>query len=192
MTKRGKLAILYIFVGAMMLAGFQLSEKRAVQKNSSDVDLLSRVCVEKNDGLYICRFYDKHHNVLREETSTKLPHLKQISGDRIRYTTQAGTGIGTQWGFYFDGVNDVFSDDFIGIADEKDDLVVCCESDGIAVRSIFDDSFCSKVTSFSKELSPAANPFLSAVFTDEVGTIDVSYYSGSDFNIVTEQVKYTR
>ena len=146
--------------------------------------------MEEADGLYTCYFYGEDHALLRTETSPRCPQVEVLPGGYIRYTVQAGTGIGTRWGFYFDGGKGVFSDNFVGIADEKDGLAVCCGGSGITVRSIFDDSFCAAVTAFSHELSPAADPFLSAAFADEEGYLDVSYYSGADYSVVTERVSY--
>ena len=74
------------------------------------------------------------------------------------YTMQAGTGISTQWGFFYDPKRDILSLNFNSIFDVYGDLVAY-RSDiyEITVRNIFDKSAYHRTfSSFSEPLAPVA------------------------------------
>lgn len=148
-------------------------------------------CVEKQqDGTYQCHFYGKDRAVLRSEASAKPPHVEVLPSGYIKYTLQAGTGVGTQWGFFFYRDEEIFSENFTAILDQKDELVALGTTEGIVIRSIFDDTCREEIAHFSQELSPAAMPVLDAVFSEKDGFVSVSYYSGQEFQIVTEEIEF--
>ncbi len=148
-------------------------------------------CVEKQqDGTYQCLFYGKDRAVLRSEASARPPHVEVLPSGYIKYTVQAGTGVGTQWGFFFDRDKEIFSENFTAILDQRDELVALGTTEGIVIRSIFDDSCREEITHFSQEFAPAATPVLDAAFSEKDGLVSVSYYSGQEFQIVTEEIKF--
>lgn len=65
--------------------------------------------VEKQrNGIYQCNFYGNDHIILRSEESSRIPHIEVLPSGYIKYVVQAGTGVGTLWGFFFDRDKEIF------------------------------------------------------------------------------------
>ena len=119
---------------------------------------------------------------------TRQPKIIYIENDVVRITIQAGTGIGTQWGFYYDQENNIISTIYQCIFDEKNGIVAHATMDKIIVESIFknDDSYYKEINSFQKPFSNVAFPFVDAEFSENGDIIYVSYHSGPNYEETTE------
>ena len=74
--------------------------------------------------------------------------------------------------------------------DQKDNFVALGTTRGIVIRSIFDNSYSKEIIQFSQELAPVAEPILDAAFSEKEGFVSVSYYSGQEFQVVTEEIDF--
>jgi len=145
--------------------------------------------ITQREGLYSYALFDKDGNIAKEGTNlTKLPNIQSIENGVIRLTIQAGTGIGTQWGFYYDQESNTTSEIYHCIFDEKNGIVAHATKDKIVVESIFktEDFYYKEIDSFQQPFSVVAFPFISAEFSEYGDKICVSYYSGTDYVETTE------
>lgn len=143
------------------------------------------------DGTYQCDFLDNNNNIIHTEQTPKYPDVRRLSSRYILYKVQAGTGVGTNWGFFYDSSRVCLSDTFYGIMDTEGDLVLCCLGNSLTVSSIFDNSIEKTITQFSCPFSSVAQPIISASFSISDGCIDVCYYSGENYSEIEETISYT-
>jgi len=136
------------------------------------------------------RIFDNNHKTVWAEGPIlgRYPHLEN-KGRLVMYTMQAGTGISTQWGFFYDPKRDILSLNFNSIFDVYGDLVAY-RSDiyEITVRNIFDKSAYHRTfSSFSEPLAPvAADLFCGVEFSPDGKKLSITYLSGEDYHEVTE------
>ena len=145
--------------------------------------------ITETKGRFNYALFDKTGNVLKSENNlTRQPEIIYIENDVIRITMQAGTGIGTQCGFYYDQKNNTISATYQCILDEKNGIVAHATMDKIIVESIFksDDLYYKEIAAFQKPFSEVAFPFIDAEFSENGHKISVSYYSGSNYEETTE------
>lgn len=164
----------------------ELPSNQSEMENETD----SYSVEKQQNGIYQCNFYGNDHIILRSEESSRIPHIEVLPSGYIKYVVQAGTGVGTLWGFFFDRNKEIFSENFVAILDQKDSFVALGTARGIVIRSIFDDSYSKEIIQFSQELAPVAEPILDATFSEKEGFVSVSYYSGQEFQIVTEEIDF--
>ena len=73
----------------------------------------------RSGNMYYCCFPDKNSKVVKtEDPVPKEPEIIDAGDGHLRYTYQAGTGIGALWGYYYDTDNGEFSEKFTCILDE--------------------------------------------------------------------------
>ena len=145
--------------------------------------------ITETDGRYNYTLFDKTGKIVKAESNlTRQPEITHIENDVIRIIMQAGTGIGTQWGFYYNQKNNSISATYHCIFDEKNGLVAHATADKIVVESIYksDDAYYKEIDTFQKPLSEVAFPFIDAVFSENGETISVHYHSGYDYEETTE------
>ena len=140
------------------------------------------------DFYYYYFIYDKNQNVVKSDGPlNRSPHLSMIDEHTVKFTLQAGTGLSTQWGFYYDVEQDMFSDTFYSIFDQLDGRMAYREKDRIIVRDIFDkEKYYYEIDLFSNPLSKAAEPFVSVEFINGEDSIEVTYLSGDGYKKVTQ------
>ena len=146
--------------------------------------------ISKIDLLYDCYFYDKNHNIIRKESGlTKYPDISIVDNHLVRFTVQAGTGLLTQYGYYYDVENDIFSKYYYSIHDQCNGRVVCATNNKIIVSDIFDENkYYYEFMSFNNSLSNVVEPIISVRFIEDGSTIELVYLSGDDYNEVSEHI----
>ena len=145
--------------------------------------------VTKSEGLYSYALFDTTGNVVKIENNLpQEPKIEHIENDVIRVTRQAGTGIGTQSGYYYDQKNNAISPIFQCIFDENNGIVAHATMDKVIVESIFNDDFYKEIGTFQKPFSDVAFPFINVEFDENGHIVYVSYYSGTDYEVITEAV----
>lgn len=144
--------------------------------------------VFENNCLYSYLIYDKNGNVVASaDNLTSQPQFTFTDRSFLRVVTQAGTGIGTQSGFYYDVEKNLRSPVYQSILSQQGNLVAYATQSSIIVRDIFDTSgFYRELSEFSTPFSEVAFPFLSAVFADDGSYICVTYLGGKDYVEVSE------
>ena len=118
----------------------------------------------------------------------KQPRVAVVDDSLIRFTLQAGTGTGTQWGYYYNTNDGSFSAVFQCIFDQFDGLVAYACADRIVVRDIFDKKgYYQEFDDFRYPFSETAERFTDVCFAEKDMSIEISYLSGVDYQIVTER-----
>lgn len=142
----------------------------------------------QKDNLYFCNFYDESHSVVKEEgPMTRPPKVLEVEEGVFRLTVYAGTGIGTQWGYYYNAKIGVFSRAFQSIFDQCDGLVAYADGEKVIVQSIFDtDDYYKEIDNFSNDFSGTAEPFVEVKFINSCDAISITYYSGADYQKINE------
>ncbi len=142
----------------------------------------------EEDGGYFCYFYDHNNQLIRTEGPlAKLPKINLVNEQIIHYSVQAGTGIGTQWGYFYDGKIGAFSDVYSCILDYTDHLVAYADGHTIIVCDIFNPANkLANITDFRYAFSDVAFPFIGAAFSETDSTIEITYLYGENFHKITE------
>lgn len=148
-------------------------------------------CIVQSESLYYCYFYDQNHNVVKiEGPFSKIPHVLNIDDVIVKFTLQAGTGIGTQWGYFYDTRTGSFSDIFQSIFDQYNGKVAYANGSTVFVRDIFDETvYYKEISEFSSPLSEVVEPFCEIRFVENGSYIEITYLSGADYKKITERFK---
>lgn len=137
---------------------------------------------------YYCIFNSEHQVVKYDGPLNKKPHLSVVN-NMVKFTLQAGTGIGTQWGYYYDINKGIFSEVFSSIYDENKELVVYSDVNKVIIRNIFDKKiYYKEISEFEKTLSNVAEPIIDVKFINDGKSIKITYLSGSDYQKFTEVI----
>lgn len=144
--------------------------------------------ITKCGHLYYCCFYNKTGNQIKAVGPlTRLPEVVLVDATLLRFTYQAGTGIGTQWGFYYDFNSEKLSEVFQSIADQQEGKVAYFLKNMVVVQDIFEkQNYYKEFSEFMRPLSKVAEPFVNAQFLDNNDDIEISYLSGNDYQETTE------
>ena len=144
----------------------------------------------RNGTLLYCYFYDDNHTEVKKEGPlAKMPRITTVQNGLVKFTVQAGTGIGTRWGYYYDTEKNIFSEKFGGIFDECEDKVACVGLNKVIVSNIFDSSkYYKEFSEFSYPFSQVATPITNVKFSSDGNSIIVSYLTGEDYQEVTEML----
>lgn len=143
----------------------------------------------KSENLYYYEIYDENGDVVKKSDKyPKPPKLSMPNKHLIKCTYQTGTGISTQWGFYYDVKKDVFSKTFIGgLYDDYEDKIIYREKDKLIVRNIFDKTdYYDEISSFKYPFAKTVEPFINAKFLDKGSKVEVTYLTGENYAEVTE------
>lgn len=137
---------------------------------------------------YYCIFNSEHQVVKYDGPLNKEPHLSVVN-NMVKFTLQAGTGIGTQWGYYYDIHKGIFSEVFKSIYDENQDLVVYSDVNKVIIRNIFDKKiYYKEISEFEKTFSNVAKPIIDIKFINDGKSIKITYLTGSDYQKFTEVI----
>lgn len=154
----------------------------------SSVEKKSSYELKEIDNLYYFYIYDSNGKTLKSEGPfTKQPRITDVSENIILFTVQAGTGLATNWGFFYDLKSNTESKIYKGIFDCTPTLVAYGASLSVNVSEIFNNGENIQVfDSFSKEFSKSAEPINSAKFINGGKQIEITYLSGEDYSRITE------
>ena len=146
-----------------------------------------RYRLTKEGFMTVFQLFDSKGNLIMEEKYPKEPEIIEVNENIIRFTYQAGTGLSTQWGYFYDYAQDRRSETFMWILDQTESNVILGDPDGIEIRSIFDDSYYEKVTDFKRPIAVATDGILSAMFiSDDV--VVATYLEADSYDRITEVV----
>ena len=150
--------------------------------------------ITEENGLFSYTIYDEKMNAVRaEDNLTKRPEISMVSDCVISVTEQAGTGIATSFTYYYDVENNRFSNTYQGVFDQRDDLVIYATYDKVIIRDIFiDDGYYQEISTFCAPFSPAAFPFINAEFVDDTSSVRITYFSGTEYEEVSELFELVR
>lgn len=158
-------------------------------ENTQIIDENEYYKVMESDNLYYYEIYDENNNIVKSDGPlNREPHLSMSDEHTVKFTLQAGTGISTQWGFYYDTENDRFSDTFYSIFDEYNGRMIFRDREKIIVRDIFDKSkyyYEIDSDSYTNPLLQSSEPFSKVQFVNNGESIEITYLS-NDYHEVTE------
>lgn len=143
--------------------------------------------------VYYYFIFDKNNDTVKADGPlNRLPRISMVNDHLVRFTLQAGTGIGTQWGYYYDTKADAFSQVFQSIYDQSNNKVVYGDVKKIIVRDIFDKAaYYQEISTFTKPLSEVAEPITNVAFVNDGASIEVSYLTGPEYIEVVETIRLT-
>lgn len=140
-----------------------------------------------SNQMYSYAIYDTDRNIVLSGELKREPRITDLYGSMVKFTYQAGTGLSTQYGYYYNYVENILSQKFDCIYDETDTLVATGGVKKVIVRSIFDDTYYTEITEFEMPLSPIVEPIVNAEFSNDHTSITVTYLSGENHTTCTEQ-----
>ncbi len=142
----------------------------------------------RSNGLYYSYFFNSHHQLVKiDGPLQKIPEIVLTDDGFIRFAIQAGTGIGTQYGYYYDMNRNIFSEVFQSIYDQNNCKVAYGEHDKVIVRNIFDKTkYYKEISVFDKAFSKVAKPIINAEFSSDGKSITIKYLTGPDYREVSE------
>lgn len=142
--------------------------------------------------LYYYDIYDANHEIVKSDGPlNRMPHFSMVDKHIVAFTLQGGTGLSTQWGFFYDTEKDIFSRTFRSIYDVCNEKLIYRDlqndKNRLVVRGIFDfSSYYEEITLFQYPLSEAAEPIVEAKFVEDGTAVEVTYLTGADYEQVTE------
>ncbi|MCL2152662.1 MAG: hypothetical protein FWH57_06875 [Oscillospiraceae bacterium] len=143
-----------------------------------------------SDYLFYYYIYDNNHTVVKSEGPLSRQPRISIVDDLVKFTLQSGTGLGTQWGYFYDTKRDVFSEILYCIHDQFNGKVALVKSDKVIIRDIFSESkYYQEITTFNEPFSKMIDPIDSVSFIDDGESIEVIYFTGDNYQEVTEIFK---
>ena len=128
--------------------------------------------------------------VRTEGPYSKIPKVSVVNDSNptlLRLTIQTGTGIGTQYGYFYLVDEMKFSETFQSILDQSGNLVAYIDKEKVVVRDIFDKTkYDKEISAFRDPFSNVAQPITNASFSQDSKTITVTYLTGDNFREVSE------
>ena len=162
-------------------------------KNDSPKEVIEQTAyysITRFGGLYYYNIINSSHIVVKTGgPMNRPPKISVIENRLIKCTSQAGTGIATQSGYYYDLRNNTFSDIFPSIWDEYDELVVYTQKGSVIIQNIFlKEKYYVVIDEFEKPFSPTVEPFVDVRFWEDGSAITVRYLTGENYEQVTETI----
>ncbi len=156
-------------------------------KNETIVEESLNYKITMKDKLFYYYLIDREGNIVHSDGPfSHQPQIQPISDVMLKIVHQSGTGLGTNWGFFYNIEKSTYSDIFHYILNQNDELVILGEKDKIVVKDIFGDlNFYQEFSSFEYTLSNVVSPFISSKFIEN-NKIEITYISGEDYEIKKE------
>lgn len=144
--------------------------------------------ITRSNDLFYYRIFNQAHDIVKSDGPvSRQPHIDLVSDDLLRFTVQSGTGIATQWGFFYHIKRNEFSPIFHCIYDQSDVAVAYRENSSIIIQDIFGEHR-FEISSFQKPLAELADPILSVEFIEDGTKIQVNYLSGRNLLEITDVI----
>jgi len=206
--KKRRMFVFVFLCFVLLLSSCSRSSKKVEVTSTPEITPSNRLVISNNDELgtvrvveetqyykvirdgffYYYYIYNKNHEVVKSDgPNNKQPKFSMVNYNLVKYTIQAGTGIGTLWGYYYDVENNMFSEVFECIYDQYDNKVAYGTLGKVIVRDIFDvNEFYQEISTFRDPFAKSYMPIQNATFNEDGSTIKVFYLTGSDFKQVEE------
>lgn len=157
-------------------------------ENAQIIDENEYYKIIESDYLYYYEIYGENNNIVKSDGPfNRLPKISLPEENLIKLTVQAGTGISTQWGYYYDIKRDCFSRIFYSIFDEYNGRMIHRDREKIIVRDIFDKTkYYYEIDAYTNPLSQSSEPFRKVQFVNNGESIEITYLTGDDYHEVTE------
>ena len=150
--------------------------------------------MSQNVGEYSVKFFgrvDKNGDIVDEITDSRGIHLIPLTEGLLYVGRQAGNSLATRGGYFYNFETDEKSDHFYYVLDYTESLVVCGGADSVTVFSMFGDSYYLELTQFQHPLSQSVEPIRSAQLSVDGKNLTVTYCTGENYEIVTQEFALT-
>ena len=143
----------------------------------------------EEDGVYALQFYSPERELVwaygpsdRElRVTEEEPGLWSLS-------LSAGPSPTLSWAVYYKPETGQLSDSLYGILARDGERVLCSRGKSLFLREIFDARNGAELDSFSQQLAPTVDPFVSGSFTEDGRAVVVTYLAGEDYHEGTETI----
>lgn len=133
--------------------------------------------------------YDENHLVVDSGSNVRPLYISNINDQVIKITSQSGSGMLTQWGYYYNLQKDVRSRIFHSIHDENNEWTAYVDRNKIIIRDIFDKTkYYQEINNFKFPLSDTLEAIIDIKFLNDGKSIKVTYISGEEYNRVEETI----
>ncbi len=170
------------------------TQTTTTQAGNGEIDVIEstqyyRLVQETATLMYQYEIFDKDSNVVKTETLSREPEICLLDNSLVKVTVQAGTGLSTQRGYFYDTQSNTFSETFYCIYDQADGKVAYGEAEKVVVADIFNpDNYYWELSNFKEGLADTvAEPIIRAEFLEGGNKLKVVYLAGPD-HIETEEV----
>ena len=158
-----------------------------VYENAKTIEATKFYKIVYSDHLFYYYIFNEDRDVVKYDGPLNKQPRISIEDDLVKFTLQAGTGLGTQWGFYYDIKSDTFSQIFQCIYDQCAGKVAYGGMNKVIVRDIFDEvQYYREISSFKEPFSPTVEPIASVKFVNEGKSIEVTYLAGDNYKETVE------
>jgi len=188
-TREGTFIIIRYYGPDLIVEDIREEEKSIFSQHTEAIESRSFYQItQAENGTFSCVFFDKQGNILKSEGPFgKEPHVTMLNDYIISFIVQAGTGAGTNWGYYYNAETSTFSDIFHSIHGQTDSLVVYSENDTLIVQDIFDATALHYTyADFQNPFANTVEPFVKVEFINDATMLRVTYLTGTDYEKVTE------
>lgn len=176
------IAILFVGCGSY-------SYDSSPKKNSEECVIISESKyyeIIKYNNMYYYTIFNKNGDT--SEKSDFFPKKPEIlmQDELIKVSYQSGTGLSTEWNYYYDIENDRFSKYFYSVYDKYNETIAYRSQNEIIIENIFEDENHKEIKDFSHPLSLTTEPFIDVKFNENGTILKVTYLTGDDYQEVTE------
>lgn len=147
----------------------------------------------EDKGVYALQFYSPEGDLVWAygPSERELRVTEEESG-LWSLSLSAGPSPSLSWAVYYKPETGQLSGSLYGILARDRERVLCSWGKSLFLRGIFDGEDQVVLESFSEPLAPAADPFVSAAFTEDGSAVVVTYLAGEDYHEVTETIPLPR
>lgn len=142
---------------------------------------------KETSGEYRYQVFDTYGKIICEGVDWREPSIIMVNKDLLCFTMQTGTGLSTQWGFFYDYATGVKSEEFKWILDYNDSMVILGFPKKVVVRNIFDDAYRTELTAFQYPIADVADSILEARFSKNNDVVTVKYVAEGKVDIVSQE-----
>jgi hypothetical protein len=155
----------------------QGTPKSSIIKNMDIIDETKYYKITSSEFIYYYYIYDENHIIVKSEGPlNRLPRIAMVNEHLLKFTLQTGTGIGTQWGYFYDTKMDVISRIFLSIYDQSNGMVAYGDVKKVIVRDIFDKTkYYHEFSSFREPFSDVIEPITDVEFVNDGASVNVTY-----------------
>ncbi len=163
-----------------------------VTKNISENEYYKIYTGQNEDDRYLFYYdlYNKDKDLIKSEcTYMNQPDIILLDNSIIKISVQNGTGLDTQWTYYYDINTEMFSPIYYHVLEESQRYVSYFENSKVIVCDMFSEGLYKKEIHLTNELSATTEPIKNVYFSEDMKTIEITYYTKNDFNEITEIVE---
>lgn len=151
-------------------------------------------CIYDGDAAQCYVIYDKNGEIVLSEETDRPLSINMLNSDIV--DIKVGMGSGLTIHKYYNGVNNVFSEEFTYVLTASDELVAyidipkenSMENRKVVVQNIFDKNLFYK--DFQIDFSYIDTPVIEAEFSSDGTSLQLTYLSGEEQTQITKTLEF--